>query len=124
MKMPKMPKMPKLKAPSEKMIFGLMIVGGYILQMGTLAFFTVPDGNLQLFAQGIGTLGTAVGVIVAAIYKNSAQEQQNSDTMKTLAEKVTPTPPAAGTAAVTPGEGVTVAAIEGDPSPASEPEPR
>jgi hypothetical protein len=74
----------------ERVGFGLLLLGGYILAMGTLAFYPIPQGNLQLFAQGIGTLGTAVGVIVAAIWKSSQTDKQNSDTLKTLADKVPP----------------------------------
>ena len=54
----------------ERVGFGIIILGGYILAMGTLAFFPIPQENLQLFSQGIGALGTAVGVIVAAIWKS------------------------------------------------------
>lgn len=71
--------------PLERVGFGAIILGGYILAMGTLAFFPIPEGNLQLFAQGIGGLGAAVGIIVAAIWKTSMTERQQAQTLQTLA---------------------------------------
>jgi len=56
---------------SDKKLFGIVILGGYVLSLGTLAFIPIPQDNLQLFAQGVGGLSGAVGVIVAAIWKNS-----------------------------------------------------
>lgn len=55
---------------TDKLLLGSALVGGFLLQLGTLAFFPIPEGNRELFAQGIGTLNTAVGAIVLSLWKS------------------------------------------------------
>lgn len=73
---------------SERMVFGLLIIGGYLGCMGALTMFHLPAANLNLISQGVGALGTAVGVIVAAIWKTDKSDRQNADTVSTLASVV------------------------------------
>lgn len=84
---------------SERMVFGLLIVCGYlgcmvVLAMGGLTKDGLPPAVQNLIAQGMGTLGTAVGVIVAAIWKNDRTDRQNADTMASLAATAASAPPA------------------------------
>lgn len=73
---------------SERILFGLLIIGGYLGCMGALTLAHLPPANLQLISQGVGALGTAVGVIVAAIWKTDKSEKQNAATMASLASTV------------------------------------
>lgn len=73
---------------SERMIFGLLIIGGYLFCMGMLVSHEKLDpANLNLLSQGVGALGTAVGVIVAAIWKSDKMDRQVADTAAVLAAK-------------------------------------
>lgn len=69
------------------MVFGLLIIGGYLGCMAALTAFQLPAPNLNLISQGVGALGTAVGVIVAAIWKTDKTEKQAADTAAVLASK-------------------------------------
>lgn len=73
---------------SERMVFGFMIVGGYLGCMIILTWVPVPKENSQLISQGVGALGTAVGVIVAAIWKTDKTERQAADTAAVIASKL------------------------------------
>lgn len=84
----------KLPTISDRKLFGIMIVGAYILSLGTLAFIPIPEVNSEYFGQLMMGLVGAVGVIVGAIWKTTASEDQTHqverETMKTLADKVPP----------------------------------
>lgn len=79
---------------SDRKLFGFMIVGAYILALGTLAFIPIPEVNSEYFGQLMMGLVGAVGVIVGAIWKTTSGEDRSAasdrDTMRTLAEKVPP----------------------------------
>lgn len=109
----------------ERVVFGTIILGGYILAMGTLAFHEIPETNLQLFTGGIGALGTALGLIVAAIWKHGVNEARTQTTIQTLADKVVPaTAPPPGTATVTAAADVDLAVRRADDEFGIPPEPR
>lgn len=83
-----------LPAISDRKLFGVMIVGAYILSLGTLAFVPIPEVNSEYFGQLMMGLVGAVGVIVGAIWKTTASEERTQqverETMRTLADKVPP----------------------------------
>lgn len=62
---------------TDKLLLGSALVGGFLLQLGTLAFFPIPEGNRELFAQGIGTLNTAVGAIVLSLWKGERASRED-----------------------------------------------
>lgn len=74
---------------SERMVFGLLIIAGYVFLMGALVFMKVPSESENLLSQGVGALGTAVGVIVAAIWKTDRTERQNAETLNNLTQAMT-----------------------------------
>lgn len=85
---------------SERAFFGLLIIGSFILVMGTLAYVPLPgaepgEKNAELFGQGFVALIGAIGIIVGAIWKVSSTERTDRDTINKLVEK---TPPATGEA--------------------------
>jgi hypothetical protein len=86
---------------SDRKLFGFMIVGAYILSLGTLAFVPIPEVNSEYFGQLMMGLVGAVGVIVGAIWKTTASEERTQqverETMRTLADKVPPPTGAADT---------------------------
>ena len=95
---------------SERMVFGLLIMAGYVGLQVALTFVTVPPENMNLLSQGNGALGTAVGVIVAAIWKTDRVERQNSESINELAKTVASQATTAGTVA----DEVTAQAIRDD----------
>lgn len=82
---------------SERMVFGLLIIGGYLGCMAALSAFKLPAPNLNLISQGVGSLGTAVGVIVAAIWKTDKTDKQAAESIAslsaTVASQASPSPP-------------------------------
>lgn len=63
----------KWPVPSDKKLFGLMIVGAYILSMGTLAYVPIPEQNSEYFGQLMMGLVSSVGIIVGAVWKNNSE---------------------------------------------------
>ena len=57
---------------SARIIFGSIVLGGYILCLGTLAFIAIPKENLNLFGQALGALSTAMGVIVQSLWEKKS----------------------------------------------------
>jgi hypothetical protein len=53
-----------------RFILGSALVGGFLLQLGTLAFVPIPPENKELFAQGTTALNTAIGAIVLSLWKS------------------------------------------------------
>lgn len=44
-------------------VLAVIALGGFILTLGTLAFFPVPESNRELFSVAIGTLNILLGGI-------------------------------------------------------------
>jgi len=66
----------------ERTLFGALVLGGFILSLGTLAWFPVPEPNRELISQAMGALGMAVGAIVNSIWRPSsgpADPKSNAD---------------------------------------------
>lgn len=85
---------------SERAFFGLIIIGSFVLVMGTLAYIPLPgespgEKNAELFGQGFVALIGAIGIIVGAIWKVSSTERTDRDTINKLVDK---SPPATGEA--------------------------
>ena len=85
---------------NERAFFGLLIIGSFILVMGTLAHYPLPgevpgEKNAEYFGQGFVALIGAIGIIVGAIWKTSPTERSDRDTINKLVDKA---PPATGEA--------------------------
>lgn len=84
---------------SERAFFGALIVGAFVLAMGTLAYNPLPGDTTgktgELFGQGLVALIGAIGIIVGAIWKNSPTEKTDRDTINKLVDK---SPPVTGEA--------------------------
>lgn len=73
---------------SERMVFGLLIIGGYLGALLAVTFKTdIGDSAQNLISTGMGVLGTAIGAIVAAIWKTDKVERQAAETAAVLAAK-------------------------------------
>lgn len=78
---------------SERMVFGLLLIGGYL---GVLATFMhsattgkpLDPETIAVASGGMGTLGTAIGTIVAAIWRVDKTDKTNAQTVSTLANAV------------------------------------
>src|ERR1700689_1121553 len=78
---------------SERILFGLLIIVGYI---GLLLEYTHNgsklDSSIQnVLSTGLGTLGAALGVVIAAVYKSDKTDRQNADTLAKMAQTPTTT---------------------------------
>ena len=66
-------KLPRIPRVSDRKLFGLLIVGAYVLSMGTLAYVPIPKENSEYFGQLMMGLVSSVGIIVGAIWKNNSE---------------------------------------------------
>lgn len=53
-------KMPNIHA---RTILAIIALGGFVLSLGTLAFFPVPEANKELFSAAMGGLNILLGGI-------------------------------------------------------------
>lgn len=79
---------------SDKFIFGMIILLGYMVGWIMTGFLVLTPEQAQLFSQGLATLGPVVGLIAASIWKfgkDELEERKNlSHTINTLADKAPP----------------------------------
>lgn len=65
---------PEFPRMSDRKLSMLLIVGGFVLALGTLAHVPIPAANSEYFGQLMMTLATAVGIIIGAIWKTNQDE--------------------------------------------------
>lgn len=79
---------------SDKFIFGIVILLGYMVGWLLTGFIYMSPEQAQLFSQGLATLGPVVGLIAAAIWKfgkDELEERQSlAQTNSVLADKIPP----------------------------------
>lgn len=78
---------------SERMVFGAIIVIGYMLVIGAAAYLPMNGLSRDVVLGAVGSLGTAVGVIVQAVFRTDKADKQNAETMATLARAATGSAP-------------------------------
>lgn len=86
---------------SERMVFGLLIIGGYVGALAAITFVHVEPASMNALSTGMGVLGTAIGAIVAAIWKSDKTDRTIADTAAVLAAKA-PDQSGTGTGALPP----------------------
>lgn len=74
---------------SERMIFGIMIIAGFIIILHEMIYHVTKMAPevISIIAGGIGALAAAVGIIVQAIWKVDKTEKVAADTAAVLAAK-------------------------------------
>lgn len=102
---------------SERMVFGLLIIGGYLGALGAITFVRVDPTTQSILSTGMGVLGTAIGAIVAAIWKTDKTDRQVAATAAVLAAKAPDQSGANVTINATPPATVEV----GTPAPKADP---
>ena len=79
---------------SDKFVFGLIIILGYMVGWLLTGAIVMTPEQAQLYSQGLATLGPVVGMIAASIWKfakDELEERKNlSHTITTLADKAPP----------------------------------
>lgn len=70
---------------SERMVFGLLIVLGFLGAQTVLTLVKIPAENANLISQCVGALCASIGVIVAAVFKTDKVDRQNADTLSQIA---------------------------------------
>lgn len=78
MKPPFVIRFPTIRA---RTLLAILCLGAFVLTMGTLAYFPIPETNKELFAQMIGALTLMVGGIAAFYWprdtKNDGEPPEN-----------------------------------------------
>lgn len=76
---------------TDKFIFGMVILFGYIVGWLLTGFIIMTPEQAQLYSQGLATLGPVVGMIAASIWKFAKDELEErrslSNVVTTLADK-------------------------------------
>lgn len=79
---------------SDKFVFGLIIILGYMVGWLATGIIIMSAEQAQLYSQGLATLGPVVGMIAASIWKFAKDELEDrknlSHTINTLADKAPP----------------------------------
>ena len=44
-------------------VLAVMTIGAFVLSMGTLAFFPIPEANKELFSTALGALNLLIGAL-------------------------------------------------------------
>lgn len=71
---------------AERVIFGLLLIGGYIgLVVLGAVFPGITDDARQLVRDALLVLGPVIGGIATAIWKTNSVERQQAATLQTLA---------------------------------------
>jgi hypothetical protein len=105
----------------ERLALGAVIVGGYVLSMGTLIATAVPGENRELMAQMVGGLTLALGGVVGSVFRSNASEDQKNNTINTLATAAAAPVTATTTTEITNGPDAGSDTTGGDSPVAAEP---
>ena len=60
---------PDIRWPNTKSLVAGIVIGGYVLAIGTLAFIPVPSGQLDILDKALVGLGTLAGAIVNGLFQ-------------------------------------------------------
>lgn len=61
----------------------LLCIGAFVLAMGTLAFFEIPEPNREMFAQALGALNLLIGGIAAYYWPRRDRPERTTDGAET-----------------------------------------
>lgn len=75
---------------SERIIFGVMIIGGYLLTLASAAYVPVTGLSRDVVIGGVGVLGTALGMVVQSVFRTDKTDKLAQDTINKLAGGATP----------------------------------
>lgn len=73
---------------SERILFGGLILLGYMALLGTTFLAGVPKGAETLINIGMGTLGTALGAVVSAVFRTDKTDKANAESIAQLSKAV------------------------------------
>jgi hypothetical protein len=104
---------------SERMVFGLLIIVGFIAILHELLWKgpTLKPEVISLVSGGVGVLGAAIGIITQAIWKTDKIDKQAADTAAVLAAKA-PDLSTTTTVAIAPVAPVAAPVAPSGPTPA------
>lgn len=71
---------------SERMVFGALIIIGFLLATASAAYFPIVGSSRDVVVGAVGTLGTALGMVVQAIFRTDKTDKQNAETLNQLAQ--------------------------------------
>lgn len=61
---------------NARTVLAVMVLGAFVLSMGTLAFFPVPEANKELFSAAMGALNLLVGAIAGYYWPRDDQQPE------------------------------------------------
>lgn len=67
----------KLPVIHARTALAALVVGGFILSLGTLAFFPVPEANKELFSAAMGGLNILIGGIAGYYWPRDKPPSQS-----------------------------------------------
>lgn len=69
---------------SERILFGGIILVGYMALLGTTFLAGVPKGAETLINIGMGTLGAALGGVVQSVFRTDKTDKSNAESISQL----------------------------------------
>lgn len=73
---------------SERMVFGALVILGYLLCIGAAAYFPMIGASRDIVTGAVGALGTAVGMVVQSVFRTDKIDKQNAATLANLSQAV------------------------------------
>lgn len=73
------------RIPWERIILGIAVIWGFVGLCSYLLQHAVPEGNREIVLSMVAVLGTAVGAVVGAIFRQNAGDEAKNRTIETLA---------------------------------------
>jgi len=62
-------KPPSFSWPNTKSLVAIIVIGGYVLAIGTLAYIAIPKDQLDIVDKALVGLGTLAGAIVNGLFQ-------------------------------------------------------
>lgn len=76
---------------SERVLFGSLVILGYlgsVIAISAVSKLQGPGLAHDTVVAAIGTLGTAVGAVIQAVFRTDKADKQNAEAMKNLSQAV------------------------------------
>lgn len=69
---------------SERILFGVLIIVGYLLAIGSAAYFPINGVSRDVVLGAVGALGTSTGMVIQAVFRTDKTDKNTAEAMANL----------------------------------------
>jgi hypothetical protein len=73
------------KVPWERIILGVAVIWGFVAIINFMLTQEIPLGNKEIVLSMTAVLGTALGAVIGAVFRNNGSDEAKNRTIETLA---------------------------------------